>query len=461
MARSRVRTLGWWIVTTVGAVAVLGACGEDGSETTSGSTVGRSVATATSVEEELLTRVTDEPMTTIAATSGAELAVDDVPIEESPATEVLPEPPTTEPLPTVEPAPDLCEDGRQPVLVALERGSGERRWATCTPGDEEHALVAATSGVSLVRAYGRGEGPDPVSYVAVDSADGSELWTLEADSYGLPGVVLVDEESFYVLGLAGVEGRLAAVDVRTGERRWEVDGVTAAWDGEDHVVVLSPGTPSGERASLRGLDAGTGATVWDVGTDGSTPLGPGSSEAYANRATLFLQSVLTDEPQTIAIDMTTGEERWRAPFFARVAGDTAVLGGQDLEGFGPVGGWAVESGEELWAAESLDPASAIADGNLIRDGDLVMAFQPTAGVAMVDLRTGEPQWSDPLLDVVWSASDGSLLAEVGTAIALLDIETGEVEWVTEVRDPDQVGYVSGALIDGDTVIVSVVNNSGV
>ena len=218
--------------------------------------------------------------------------------------------------------PDPCDDGRQPALVAFARATGERLWAECLPAAEEHFIVAAHSGVVLVLAYGRGQGPDPLSFVAYDAVSATELWERPIDTRGVP-TVLAGHGHFYLLDAyspEATETSLRALDTATGREVWRVDQIGVAWSGDNTLAVVP--TPSGTdgeppaTAPVRGLDPATGRELWtyqlDAGLQG--PYVGLSAAAFANSDTVFVTAGDRRSVVTVAVDLDSGEQRWQAEF---------------------------------------------------------------------------------------------------------------------------------------------------
>ncbi|WP_123974719.1 PQQ-binding-like beta-propeller repeat protein [Streptomyces sp. Ag109_O5-1] len=197
--------------------------------------------------------------------------------------------------------------------------------------------------------------------VAVDAGTGERRWTLRSDS-GIASSPVADAGVVY---FADTAGYLTAVDAATGDVRWKwrsrrskmsmptvadgivyaahhtrmwaVDGVTGrpVWDVRvaDQGTVLNPPTVAhgvlyaADGGHLLALDTATGSRRWDVFPHGGvqqTPTVADGSVYVANREGL------------VALDSATGEQRWRTSPGGTVWASPAVAEGIAVAG---VHGW--------------------------------------------------------------------------------------------------------------------------
>jgi outer membrane protein assembly factor BamB len=100
-------------------------------------------------------------------------------------------------------------------LTALDTASGLQRWQVPVVGGVGE--VAAVASVVVAALSTRGPGASPTTLVGFDSANGDELWRRDTD---LRAWQLQSDQQFVYAG--SVDGRLEAVDPKTGETRWSV-----------------------------------------------------------------------------------------------------------------------------------------------------------------------------------------------------------------------------------------------
>ena len=222
---------------------------------------------------------------------------------------------------------------RHKHVHALDVETGEEHWRSPVDGRDEHVLVAADGTVyaGLDRLYaldaetGETRWDDPRTVregIAVadgrvvapsesverirafDAATGDELWDqrIPGHSTSATAVPAVHDGSVYV----PVHEEVFALDLETGERDWRrsagdrTGGPPTAT--ADHLYVP---TESG----LLALDSSNGDEVWQQAGRfrGGSPAVGGETLYAAGRIPKGEQQV----PGVIALDATTGEERWR------------------------------------------------------------------------------------------------------------------------------------------------------
>jgi outer membrane protein assembly factor BamB len=204
---------------------------------------------------------------------------------------------------------------------------------------------------------------------------------------------------------------------------------------------------------LVGLDAMTGATVWEVSAQ-STPIAntetvvvvrdPAQSQVFSTNPP---QVVTTAAPTLRGLDRATGAELWSIPETdvtdtsgvgaargpAAVDGQTVVL----PAGGPPIGGPALvaidaPTGDLLWDAPMLGHPSA-ADATVVG----VASSAPNATLTSLELATGEPLWTQPgqpSYGELWAIGDGGVyvLDQTGETVAY-ELDDGTVRWSVQQR----------------------------
>ena len=177
--------------------------------------------------------------------------------------------------------------------------------------------VAIANGVVVTMA----QSEEKMWVVALDAQTGDERWRYElAPAYYSPNgtyhgpfsTPLVTENAAVVLGRAG---RLAALDLATGDLVWSID-----LDGDlnatvkEHGFVTSPVLVDGtliiqtgaENAAVGGFDPQTGAQLWTVGSDEVYYQTPALVHLNGRR-----QLVAAGQTNLMGIDPESGELLWQ------------------------------------------------------------------------------------------------------------------------------------------------------
>jgi outer membrane protein assembly factor BamB len=220
---------------------------------------------------------------------------------------------------------------------------------------------------------------------AVDLSSGEERWQIN-----LPGSFLspaVIDDTVYVRAEAGEEGYIFALTAANGSKRWQYKfpQVGSSYDNiGGHVtspVVADGLVLVGAAQTLLALDANSGQEVWSFAAE--FPIV--SSAAIANDLVYF-----ADFTRLYAVDLTTGQERWRfdhgklALYFAPIlVGDQVALTGYDTI-------YMLErtSGALLWSTPFAElqviPAGASGDHLYVKSTNQLWAL---------DLADGQVVWN--------------------------------------------------------------------
>ena len=263
---------------------------------------------------------------------------------------------------SVAPGPVLGEptvvDGRVyatggDVVVAADADTGDPLWNAGVTGDGSRS-VAALDGAVFV---GGGE-----TVTALSRADGGVLWRFDVDRTGTAGSpTVVDDTLFF----GSTDGTLFGVSVPDRQTLW-----TQKVGGS---LVLPPTVADGTAVfSVRrfdsdvvyAVDSGSGALLW-AGGSGTVPnAGPVVSTPTVADGQVFV--VLAEG--VFALDISDGELRWTArpgeqPLTSvTVANGTALVGGRS-----GIHALDAASGESLWTVETDEPVRSpplVVDGTV-------------------------------------------------------------------------------------------------
>lgn len=170
-------------------------------------------------------------------------------------------------------------------IRAFDASTGERRWSHRVKGYQ----VGAQSDVERLFGIGAGGRPNltvadgrvyfgtgPHKLFALDVADGSELWSysLEGGRTDTGHAPVVDDDTLYLANLSNV----TALDVETGEKRWQYEEARISFDGypEWYPVLVGDTLLVPEQVTWLALDANTGEKVYRHGpyVDGLVGVAP-------------------------------------------------------------------------------------------------------------------------------------------------------------------------------------------
>ncbi|WP_250445873.1 PQQ-binding-like beta-propeller repeat protein [Actinotalea sp. C106] len=177
------------------------------------------------------------------------------------------------------------------AAVLDEDGTVLGRWRARAERDDGLRVTTSSVGFTVVRGSGG---------TWADRAGGA-LVSLG----GQPLAAGVDDGAHPYLELLRHEGRLRAVDVRSGGVRWGTDAADRALLRVGDLVVLD------DAVRLRALDLRTGEELWDrEHATGILPLYP----VVTDGVRLLVPSWdLSEGRSMMALDLGSGEEVWRAP----------------------------------------------------------------------------------------------------------------------------------------------------
>jgi outer membrane protein assembly factor BamB len=312
---------------------------------------------------------------------------------------------------------------------------------------------------------------------ALDTATGKLVWSFHADG-AIDGSITVSGDLAY-FGTAN--GNLYALSVHSGGFVWggqtrQRSGMSTPAVGGGLVVVGGP------NCTLAALSADTGREVWAHLTD--MPLIPSQPDSPRSPGPLHSSPLIVDDVvyvcdgRLLAIDLASGDLRWRSSALASSTSSAAMADGlvyaAELDAV-----CAVEpsSGQVRWRtnvpdAHLLWSTPAVADGSVV-----VCAREQLPGgplgirlgggvVAALDAVTGALRWRVTTTGPVGSAAaldQGTAYVHVAGQrphILALDLATGAVQTQRPVRapaSPSTPDLISSPARTGDLVCVGLLS----
>jgi outer membrane protein assembly factor BamB len=274
----------------------------------------------------------------------------------------------------------------------------------------------ATVSVVGDRIYTTGDRGDASFIIALNLADGKQVWSVKLGRSGAPGwggfagpraTPTIDGELLYTVNQWG---EMVCVKAADGAEVWRKDlstdfgGTRPEWgfsesplvDG-DQVVV----TPGGDAGSMVGLDKKTGALIWH--SKGFTDPAHYSSVVVAEIGGVRQYVQLTAQ-SVVGVAPKTGEVLWQA----KRKGQTAVIpdpiAHQDMvfvtSGYG-VGCnlFKISKTGDRFSAEQVYANKVMVNhhGGVVRLGDHLYGYSEGKGWTCQDFKTGEAKWQEKKL----------------------------------------------------------------
>jgi outer membrane protein assembly factor BamB len=278
---------------------------------------------------------------------------------------------------------------------------------------------------------------------ALDPRTGDEIWRFHAAT-SLTGSPAVLGPLAYVTDHAST---LYALDVATGELRWRVEtGAPLAfpWGHESGDVyasspVLADGTVffgAGD-GLLYAVDATDGSVRWKSATGGrirSTPA-VADGRVVAGSADGIVYAFAEGDGHLLWQHATEGAALVSADYgFDRrtVQSSPAVVGGRVLVGARDGYFYALDadSGKRLWRQDHA--VSWVNSSPAVAEGLAVVGSSDEQFVQAVDVATGEERWRVGTAGIVWTSpavtGNRVVIAEGAGRVRVLDLDSGEIVW---------------------------------
>jgi outer membrane protein assembly factor BamB len=286
-----------------------------------------------------------------------------------------------------------------------------------------------------------------------------------------------DENELVVVGDAVVtvahDPELVALDAATGAERWRYP-VTDDGSGTVHGLSAADGVVyAGGPEGLDAISVADGTLLWRYEVDNPTSLNPqwgGFLDPAAVGGSVYGTTRVDPAEEVsshtlVAVDGTTGIERWANPLLAERAdpvasdGTTVVVVYETLEDDGllwpSLGAYDAATGASLWVREIRDVerrpnTRPIIAGSVVvygaQNGD-VLAFHVTDGTRAwrrnVGYRSG-----------VLSAARGTVFVNTGSEIHALQAKTGKPRWH---KAPRSGYFLSGGTLPGEGTVPALVD----
>jgi outer membrane protein assembly factor BamB len=315
-------------------------------------------------------------------------------------------------------------DGR---LYAVDAETGKERWRFET-GGAVHGSAAVAGGLVYISSR------DHYLY-ALDAQTGNLEWKFATGEelpfewgwdYYLSSPAVVDGSVYFGSG----DGNLYAVDGLTGQEKWRFK--TGSRLRSSPAVYQEGVYVGGMDGRLHAVDRLSGESKWTFETEGasldSTTIGFDRTSIQSSPAVLEGAIVFgSRDGHLYSVDLDTGKQRWRfdhevswvisAPTFSS---DLVLAGTSDGHFFNAVN---LSSGEEKWrfkVPKRIFSSGAVADGVVFFgcfDGNL-FALDAGTGEELWRFRTADSVMSSPVVKngvVYFGSDDGRLYALTGKA----------------------------------------------
>ena len=316
----------------------------------------------------------------------------------------------------------VCQGGvTGPAVYALDPETGDYRWRY---GETGGYTAYSDPAVADALYFGRGDdvtGSGWGDLYALEF-DGSERWRLEAGGVYRPPVI--DEGVVYV---GTDDGFVRAVDGGTGEVLWRTGAVSSdvARYPTVHAAVDTAPTAGDAFRSTTVLAAGAGVVALD-GTDGTVRWRAGDVRRKFDDLVVAGGGVYATAYDTV-VGITNRTVQWRVPMTAwieGVAGGNLVL--DDGDG---VTALDLATGDERWRVATSDEADyALYDGDVYLADDRLVAVSAADGTELWATGRGNGSWRSPAVTTA-GPSKGATVVAVGGPDRLVAVDLdGERRW---------------------------------
>ena len=341
----------------------------------------------------------------------------------------------------------LASEGGGGQLTALDQATGEIRWTTTTGSMQRATPALSPDGATLYATTG-----GTATLVALDTADGSTRWSYDLGTdiptFAAPTVV---DGTVLVAAGSGETGSVHAVDAATGEGAWTTEIGAGIFFGPavSEGVAVAAATDPG---IVVALDVETGEQRWE--RDGIASLGPAAIQG----GTAYLGTSSPDftTGSVLALDLGTGDTLWEATGHGDTQGsgpvlyDDLVIAGSHTAG--TVSAYDAATGELVW---SHFEGTAITSTLATTTGGVVLGGSQNWNAFALDASTGELLWSEqqpaPILSSAAVSDDTAIFVSRNGTVAAYQ-SAGSVQGT--VTGPDGPVEATVQLVDTDHTVTS-------
>jgi outer membrane protein assembly factor BamB len=194
---------------------------------------------------------------------------------------------------------------------ALDAADGTRRWVTEGDGGRRGFLIPVVEDRTVYTLT-------PDGLAALDTADGSKLWTADVPPPQSLSLALADGTLYY-----GTTDGLIALDGADGRELWHAQGYTTSFPSP---TVVDGVVYSGDRETgLYALAADTGDEQWTFETDETVWSSPAVTDATVDSDGSSGRTVYGASGNTVYALDADGDEQWRSPTAATVQASPVVV----------------------------------------------------------------------------------------------------------------------------------------
>ncbi|MFB6135616.1 MAG: PQQ-binding-like beta-propeller repeat protein [Halobacteriaceae archaeon] len=332
--------------------------------------------------------------------------------------------------------PPVVADGRAYAgvrrLHAFDAATGLRDW-TFDPGEWPVGAPASAGGTVYVCAD---------ALHALDPHTGEERWRFSPFGKPRTGPAVVGETAYVATG--GTPSTVVAVDVETGEKRWETD--TAARVDWPFAVGGGRVVYGARDGTLEAFASAGGRPLWRTSLDTRVHTSPTLVDAA-----VFVAGPVEDPDEgdplgrLYALDAASGRVRWETSLTRPIARGTrlAATGEGVFVGSGAdaperrdgaLVAFDAAAGKERWRREFDAPVGAPST-----DGETVYATDRRDALHAVDVATGEERWRTTAR-TRWGFLAGGARTPVVAGDRLYLTTAGRVLSLREGSQPDPVEF---------------------
>jgi outer membrane protein assembly factor BamB len=323
-------------------------------------------------------------------------------------------------------------------LAAIDMASGRLSWHYCSKA--QIGDIMALDANDDLAYFADSDATADTQLIAVDASTGQERWSLTIpamnESYHKDALYAdgpFDGGGVIVLDIFDGKGTdTVGYDAKTGAEMWRVRLATQqlVTANTDQVVIsIEPffgevGSGHGPDLTITALDRQTGLQAWTL----QTGIGPVESP-WGPRVTgsnVVLPQLDNGEMTTsVALDWTTGKERWRASdrILSTGAAGIGIVGEMNFETQGIIGGQVIDgsTGEVMWnVPEGLAVLPSLDEPTI---------YGTAAGtMTAYDATVGDERWSTPTTGTVLLARSGHVVMIDGGSVLSFAASSGKPEW---------------------------------